>query len=101
MDITDIITAIKVEIPATKSTGRGRLEPEPEPLSSSNSEPAMLVWIERPGCTLSRASNEPILVPEGRIGIYEGRRSKLRNFKQRGAVTVPKLAGAYLSSIRI
>lgn len=53
MDITDIITAIKVEIPATKSTGRGRLEPEPEPLSSSNSEPAMLVWIERPGCTLS------------------------------------------------
>jgi hypothetical protein len=97
MDITDIMTAIKVEIPATKSTGRGRLEPEPEPLSSSRSKPVMLVSFERPGYTLFGASIEPN--PELRIGIYEGKRSKLRNLCS--AVTVstePKLAGAYCPS---
>jgi 16S rRNA U516 pseudouridylate synthase RsuA-like enzyme len=87
MDITDIMTAIKVEIPATKSTGRGRLEPEPEPLSSSCSKPVMLVSFERPGCTLFGASIEPN--PELRIGIYEGKRSKLRNLCN--AVTVSTL----------
>lgn len=33
--MADTRTAIKVEIPATNRTGRGKLEPDPEPLPSS------------------------------------------------------------------
>lgn len=48
---------MKVENPATKSTGRGRLEPEPEPLSSSASMLVILVSFESPVCALSSAFN--------------------------------------------